>query len=291
MIFGKEKVKSITVTANDQYVVWDIDVSNVARDAILDVSQGCIAIYVVNGVLKSNNPAGRWVINGKEEQKYNSKLQLIGVNADRTFDVLCGVGGVPFKDYEINAETNVGAHGECKIRIYNPWTLCGALGKTNIRVEDIDEYISTKMSEILTTSLAAVLQKYDYSSINTQLSAISAEMKGQVSVAFEAIGIGIESFSIKGIHFPDEYKAKREKFFDAENERRAAKEARREKERADRAEAEVIGTIMASRAKAPQNEAKSKDVAANVPVQYCPKCGMKISIDALFCPGCGKKLR
>lgn len=289
MLFGKkDKVNSVTVSPNEDYVIWNVDVSNVARDTVLNVSQGCVAIYIVNGGLKSTNPAGRWVINSKEEEKSKCKIQLLGVNADKTYDILCGVGGVPYKDDEINAETTVGAHGECKIRVLMPWTLCSVLGKNDVKTEDIDEYIRTKTAELMTTSLAEVLQKYDYTSINTKLTAISDEMKKKISKEFGDFGLSVESFSVKGIHFPDEFKQKREDFFDKANKRKDEKEARREKERAQRAEADVISTIISSSRAGKDSVAPASDV--NVPVQYCPKCGMKISKGAVFCPGCGKKL-
>lgn len=297
-MFGKhDKVKEVTISTNDEYVIWNVDVSDVARDATLHVEQGALGIYIVNGATRSVNNAGRWVINSKADEKLGNRIQLVGANADRTYEILCGIGGVPFKDMEINAETVVGAHGECKISVLQPWILCNVLGKTTVKLDDIDTYIRAKLSELMTSSLADVLQKYDYSSINTRLSDISAEMKDKLFDEFEKIGIGIETFSLNGIHFAEDYRQKRTEYFDNVNRKKEEKEARRERERAQRAEIDAInslvGGIQTPSAQANANTAQdlnSNAPGVNVPVKYCSRCGMKLSADSVFCSGCGKKL-
>lgn len=297
-MFGKsDKVKEVTVSTNGEYIIWNVDVSNVAKDATLYVEQGALGIYIVNGSTRSVNNAGRWVINSKEDVKLGNKIQLVGANADKTYEILCGIGGVPFKDFEINAETVVGAHGECKISILQPWVLCNVLGKTEVKLEDIDGYIRAKLSELMTSSLAEVLQKYDYTSINSKLSEISAEMKDKLFDEFEKIGIGIESFALKGIHFTEDFRQKRTDFFDNANRKKEEKDARRERERAQRAEIDAInslvGGIQTPSAQTNANTAQdlnSNAPGVNVPVKYCSRCGMKLSADSIFCSGCGKKL-
>lgn len=297
-MFGKsDKVKEVTVSTNGEYIIWNVDVSNVAKDATLYVEQGALGIYIVNGSTRSVNNAGRWVINSKEDVKLGNKIQLVGANADKTYEILCGIGGVPFKDFEINAETVVGAHGECKISILQPWVLCNVLGKTEVKLEDIDGYIRAKLSELMTSSLAEVLQKYDYTSINSKLSEISAEMKDKLFDEFEKIGIGIENFALKGIHFTEDFRQKRTDFFDNANRKKEEKDARRERERAQRAEIDAInslvGGIQTPSAQTNANTAQdlnSNAPGVNVPVKYCSRCGMKLSADSIFCSGCGKKL-
>lgn len=294
-MFGKQdKIKEVTISTNDDYVIWNVDVSNVARDATLYVEQGALGIYIVNGATRSINNAGRWVINAKADEKAGNRIQLVGANADRAYDIFCGIGGVPFKDFEINVETVVGAHGECKISILQPWVLCTVLGKNTIKLEDIDDYIRAKLSELMTSSLADVLGKYDYTSINSKISEISAEMKDKLFDEFQKCGIGIENFALKGIHFNDEYKQKRVDFFDNANRKKEEKEQRRERERAQRAEIDAINSLVGNIPQAPGGGNTVQNLSnnapgVNVPVKYCTKCGMKCTADAIFCAGCGKK--
>ena len=147
-----------------------------------------------------------------------------------------------------------------------------------------------KLSELMTTSLAEVLGKYDYNSITAKISEISSEMKDKLYDEFEKSGIGIESFALKGVHFNDEYKQKRTEFFDNANRKKEEKEQRRERERAQRAEIDAINSLVGNMPNAvPTPGAPSQDSGVNVPVKYCSKCGMKCTADAIFCPGCGKK--
>lgn len=294
-MFGKsDKIKEVTISTNDEYVIWNVDVTNVARDAILYVEQGALGIYIVNGATRSVNNAGRWVINAKADDKAGNRIQLIGANADRSYEIFCGIGGVPFKDEEINAETVVGAHGECKISILQPWVLCTVLGKNTIKLEHIDDYIRSKLSELMTSSLAEVLTKYDYSSINAKISEISSEMKDKLFDEFQKCGIGIETFALKGVHFNDEYKQKRTEYFDNINRKKEEKEQRRERERAQRAEIDAINSLVGNiQPPSPQMGGNAQNInnstGVNVPVKYCSKCGMKCTADAIFCAGCGKK--
>ena len=93
MFGNKDKVKEVTISTNDDYVIWNVDVTNVARDTTLYVEQGSFGVYIVNGVLRSTNTPGRWVINSKEDEKKGNRIQLIGVNSNKTYDIFCGIGG------------------------------------------------------------------------------------------------------------------------------------------------------------------------------------------------------
>lgn len=293
----KEKIKNLVVSPSTEYVIWSQDLENVVKGATLNVEAGCVALYIVNGVLKSINTPGRWVIKNKEECKTNSRLQLVCVNTDKTFNILCGVGNIPYKDEEMNASTVVGAHGECKIRIAQAWSLFGARGKANITAEEIDEYVRLKMCELMTTRLAQVLQNYEYDNIMTQQSTIAADLQTKFSERLNEVGIEVESFAIGGIRFPEEYLSKREEFFAEQRKKKADKERRREEERAQRAEIDnVIALANATQGLntnanvvpvAPANNTANSD--ANRAIKYCTQCGTKVSRDAAFCPSCGYK--
>ena len=302
----KEKIKNIVVSPSKEYVIWSVDLDGIIRNTILDVETGCVALYIVNGMLKSINTPGRWVIKSKEEDKADSKLQLICVNTDKTFDIFCGVGNIPFKDFDLNVETVVGAHGECKIRISQPWTLYTSIGHANITVEEIDEYVKLKLSEMMTVRLAEVLQHYDYDNIMTQQTAISADLEKRFSQRLNDIGIEVVSFALAGIKFTDDYQNYRKSYFEGQNQKKAEKEERRLREREQRAEIDNIVSIVnatkdlnvtavppsAPNAAANANTGTPNNAFGdmNRPVKYCSRCGMKISADAVFCPGCGKKL-
>ncbi len=300
----KEKIKNIVVSPNKEFVIWSVNLDDIVRNTVLDVDVGCVALYIVNGMLKSINTPGRWMIKSKEEDKAGSMLQLICVNTDKTFDIFCGVGNIPFKDFDLNIETVVGAHGECKIRISQPWTLYTSIGHANITVDEIDEYVKLKLSEMMTVRLAEVLQHYDYDNIMTQQTAISADLEKRFSQRLNDIGIEVVSFALAGIKFTDEYQNYRKSYFEGQNQKKADKEERRIKEREQRAEIDNLKSLISATeginvppvppagAVPPANAGAKSDGFRDInqPIKYCPRCGMKMSADAAFCPGCGKKL-
>lgn len=296
----KEKIKDILVAPNSDYVVWAEDLSNIVRDTTLMVSSGCVALYIVNGVLKSINIPGRSLIKSKAEEKDNSKLDLICVNVDKVFEINCGVSGIPFKDSELNYETAVGGRGECKIRITQPWPLYAAFGRVPLTVADIAENVKLKLNEIMTSRLAEVLQHYDYNSVMTQQSTIATDLEKRFMQSLGDIGLEVVSFALAGIVFSDEYQEKRKEFFEMENQRKAEKQQRREKEREQRAEIDNI--IAIANATKDLNPAQATPVIPQAPtmynaaatgvnqgVKYCSSCGTKMDQSAAFCSGCGKK--
>lgn len=304
----KEKVKNIVVSSNKNYVIWSENLENIVRDTTLIVDSGCVALYIVNGVLKSINTPGRWVIKSKEEDKSNSNLQLICVNTDKTFDICCGVGMIPFKDFELNVETTVGAHGECKIRITQPWALYTTLGHSEITAEEIDTYVKLKMSEIMTARLSEVLQHYDYTNVMTQQSAIAADLEKKFSQKLNDIGVEVCSFALAGIMFPESYQNQRKEFFEGQNRKKEEKEERRNREREQRAEIDNIVAIanatrdLNTNANNNNNNNNNNqpnynrppqptmyDGMTNQAVKYCSRCGTKVSQSTAFCPSCGKK--
>ncbi|MBR2337161.1 MAG: SPFH domain-containing protein [Clostridia bacterium] len=297
----KEKIRNLTVAPREDYVIWTEDLTNIVRETTLTVSAGCVALYLVNGVIKSINIPGRALIKSKAEDKSNSKLELICVNTDKTFEICCGVGNIPFKDSEINCETVVGAHGECKIRISQPWPLYTTFGHAPISAEEIDSYVKLKLNEIMTTRLAEVLQHYDYSNIMTQQSAIAADLEKRFSQRLNDIGLEVTSFALAGIMFNAEYQEKRREYFEMQNCRQAEKLERRAREREQRAEIDNVIAI----ANATKNLNTSSNVTPPQPaapvtpppqpqsgarLNFCPRCGTKVDPSAIHCSGCGKKL-
>ena len=289
------KVKSVTIKVNDKYVIWNENIDDIVRDATLIVEPGCVGIYIVDGMLKSVNPAGKWLLKSKEEDKKKSALQLIGVNTEKTFDIRCGTGGVPYKDFEINAETMVGAHGVCKIKIAQPWALYTAMGKPNVTVDEIDQYMKMKLGEIMTSVLSEVLQKYDYSNILSQQSEIANTLAKKCEPKLSDIGVQADSFTLAGIKFSDEYQGQRKAFFEEQNRKKQEKLERRQKEREQQAEIDNLIAIANATQQMNLEGGMNQAPAApaqndlNQPVKYCTRCGAKVASNVAFCPGCGHK--
>jgi len=148
-----------------------------------------------------------------------------------------------------------------------------------------------KLGEIMTTTLAEVLQDYNYSTISTQQSDIANTLAKRCSVKLNDIGVQVEDFVLAGIKFSDEFKGQRAAFFEEENRKKDEKTARREKEREQRAEVDMIASI--AKATQPSNAGAMPTPftqnETNQSIKYCTKCGVKLPGDAAFCSVCGYK--
>jgi len=300
----RHKIDSIIVSPNEKYVVWDVDLTDIERDTKLTVSSGCIAYYLVNGALKSQNTMGQWKIKSKEEDKQNANLRLVAANMEKMFEVYCGVGNIPFKDDEINYETTVGAYGTCKLKLASAWSLFNKLGHSNITVEEIDSEIKSKLTEIMSTQLASVLQHYDYQTIKTQLTTIANDLKKKFTENIIELGMNVEVFALEGITFSEEYIQKRQEFFEEQNQRERDKEDRRAREREQRIEVEnVTATLNALRDfnvdEKPQpttvnnyygSTSQNRPAPEQPEKQFCPNCGKEVKKGSKFCVHCGTKL-
>lgn len=292
MLFKNDKIKEVTIAPNNRYVIWAEDLENVAKEANLTVSAGCVGLYIVNGVLKSVNTPGRWIIKTKEEEKNKSNLQLIGVNSDKVFEIFCGVGNIPFHDYDLDIDATLGSHGDCKLRIASPWALYTTFGHTPITAEEIDEYAKGKLIEIMTSMLSGAASKYDYDQIMSMQTSISTDLEKAFGKALMDIGLEVAGFSVRGISFSPDYLEKRKEHFERENQFKLEKRERREREREQRAENEMMIALNASHPDPTPTipVAPAAPVAPNHTVQYCPACGTKLPAAAKFCSGCGTKL-
>ena len=291
----KEKIKNITIAPSNEYVIWNVDLENIVRDTTLTVSAGCVGLYIVDGVLKSVNTPGRWVIKSKDEEKKKSALQLIGVNSDKVFEIFCGVGNIPWHDYVIKIDGKVGAHGDCKLRIASPWALYTTFGHAPITATEIDEFAKAKLVEIMSSSIAAAIEKYDYEGIRSAQSTISAELEKQIGNALFSIGLEVSSFSIRGMTFDQEYLDKRQWHFDNKKRLEAEEDAQRAEERRRRAEANIMSAYKNNVPAAPQTPptpaAPAAPAAPTAPAaRFCSQCGTKHDANAKFCPNCGRKV-
>jgi hypothetical protein len=290
-MFNFDKVKSVNISPSDKYIIWEENTENLAKDCDLNVSPGCVGLYIVNGVLKSVNTPGRWIINSRDEKRDKAKLTLIAVNSDKIFEIFCGTGNIPYHDYDIDIDATVGAHGDCKLRISNPWLLYTSFGHAPISAEEIDSFAKSKLIEIMSSQLAGAAGKYSYEDIKAKQSEISAELEKQFGKALIDIGLEVASFSLRGITFDQDYLDKRQWHFDNEKRIKEEKRARREKEREQRNEIENIVTLTnATKNNTPPAPAPAAPSAPNHTAQFCPQCGTKLIATAKFCSNCGKKL-
>ena len=290
----RERIRNITIAPSNEYVIWDVNLENIVRDTELTVGAGCVGIYIVNGVLKSVNTPGRWVINSKDEERSRSSLQLIGVNSDKVFEIFCGVGNIPWHDYVVKIDGKVGAHGDCKLRISSPWSLYTAFGHAPITAAEIDEFAKAKLMEIMSSHIAAAIEKYDYEGIISAQSAISADLEKKIGEALFNFGLEVASFSIRGINFNQEYLDKRQWHFDNKNRLQAEEDAQRAEERRRRAELAAMASLKNSVPNAPQTPPTPVTPAAPTApagaARFCSQCGTKHDVSAKFCPGCGRRV-
>lgn len=285
-----DKVKSINISPSDKYIIWEESTEKLAKNCELNVSPGCVGLYIVNGVLKSVNTPGRWVINSGDEKRDKSNLTLIAVNSDKIFEIFCGTGNIPYHDYDIDIDATIGAHGDCKLRISNPWMLYTAFGHAPITAEEIDSFAKSKLIEIMSSQISAAANKYSYEDIKAKQSEISTELEKQFGKTLIDIGLEVASFSLRGINFDQEYMEKRQWHFDNEKRIKEEKRARREAERAQRAEADILVTIASATQNNTPPAPPAPPAAPNHTVQFCPQCGTKLAAEAKFCSNCGKHL-
>lgn len=280
---GNKQEKSVAINVNDKYVMWEVDISNVAYNAEVTIEAGCRAIYLVNGKKEAILMPGRRRINAKEDKRDKNTLRLIGVCAEKNFVVRIGVGGVPYKDWEMNIETTVGTHGDCSVCIQDPYELYKRIGKSDVTQEDVDEFIRSKISELLKTELALVLQNCDYFTVTTEQSHISSQLIQKFKTELFNVGVDCDNFSLKEIFFPEEYSKARKAKEENDKKRKEEKEQRREREREQRAEIDAFNSLNLS-------NVGGSNTTNNPTSGFCPACGSKIPSDAKFCTGCGKKI-
>lgn len=282
---SKEKpITEITVSTHPEYCVWKIATENLAFDAVVNVGPGCQAVLIKNGRLAGSS-TGRFVINPKSERKENNKIELLGVNLENTFEVLCGVGGIPYKDPsdEFETVTSVGVSTSCKARVLAPWTLYTMLGNHDIKPREISEYLREKCAEILRCELSKKLQSFTYYNITTQQTTLSDTIKSQFMDSFSAIGVQLvsDTFALGEIFFPAEYKETRQLHAEQQADDRRQEELGRREAKVRRSELEEL-RIISELGAAAATETKT--------VKNCSNCGMTVQEGTLFCPKCGKKL-
>ena len=279
-------IEEIVVQPNNEKLMWSIDTSRLAYDAELIVNMGCQVLYIVNGSLSNAFDAGKYIINPKKQRRENNIITLVGVNRGRTFSLVWGVGEIPYRDRDSKTETEIGMNGEYTLQLLQPATLYTTFGKTDVLPQDIADKTRSKLAEILKTQLSKELEKYSYINIQSAQRQISDMILESFKKEMFQLGFGLESFALREIYFPEEFKNKRIQDIAKGDEydnrlRKAAEEKlvrRRQREETDTMKEFLKGVNASAAHSEPSADPK------------CPVCGMLCKAGTLFCPRCGKKL-
>lgn len=279
-------IEEIVVQPNNEKLMWSIDTSRLAYDAELIVNMGCQVLYIVNGSLSNVFDAGKYIINPKKQRRENNIITLVGVNRGRTFSLVWGVGEIPYRDRDSKTETEIGMNGEYTLQLLQPATLYTTFGKTDVLPKDIADKTRSKLAEILKTQLSKKVENYSYINIQSAQGQISDMIQKSFEKEMFKLGFTLESFALKEIYFPEEFRNKRiqdiEKGDEYDNRlSKAAEEKlvrRRQREETDTMKEFLKGVNASAAHSEPSADPK------------CPVCGMICKAGTLFCPKCGKKL-
>lgn len=279
-------IEEIVVQPNNEKLMWSIDTSRLAYDAELIVNMGCQVLYIVNGSLSNEFDAGKYIINPKKQRRENNIITLVGVNRGRTFSLVWGVGEIPYRDRDSKTETEIGMNGEYTLQLLQPATLYTTFGKTDVLPEDIADRTRSKLAEILKTQLSKKVENYSYINIQSAQGQISEMIQKSFEKEMFKLGFTLESFALKEIYFPEEFKNKRIQDIAKGDEydnrlSKAAEEKlvrRRQREEMDTMKEFLKGVNASAAHSEPSADPK------------CPVCGMLCKAGTLFCPKCGKKL-
>lgn len=279
-------IEEIVVQPNNEKLMWSIDTSRLAYDAELIVNMGCQVLYIVNGSLSNVFDAGKYIINPKKQRRENNIITLVGVNRGKTFSLVWGVGEIPYRDRDSKTETEIGMNGEYTLQLLRPATLYTTFGKTDVLPKDIADKTRSKLAEILKTQLSKKLENYSYINIQSAQGQISDMIRDAFEKEMFQLGFALESFALREIYFPEEFKNKRIQDIAKGDEydnrlRKAAEEKlvrRRQREETDTMKEFLKGVNASAAHSEPSADSK------------CSVCGMICKAGTLFCPKCGKKL-
>lgn len=272
--------KDLIVKKVDDFVIWEVSLDDCKNDTICRVEEGCQALYIKNGQLYDTfYPSKEGLILSKKEKKEKAIYRLIGVASDKKFTLRIGVGGVQYFDEEIQVETNVGSNADLSVSIANAWKLRSVIGKNNITMEDVINYLRGKLSEIYKGEIALLLSACGYLEVNTKLDVMADDLIKKINAKSVEIGLLVDTLSINEVFFNEEYKEARRKFVEEQKEKKAKKEKQREERSQMEFEAEIIKGLNQSMTSAQKGQ-----------TAYCRHCGAEVKVSDKICPKCGKVL-
>lgn len=289
MLFFGRKPKQIVVSPVGDKLIWKVpfDASlKENRDAELSTTPGCGVIYYVNNAFRATyENDGIHIINSSKEKNIRS-CSLIGYISDKPFSFLFGVGDIPYTDYEINCATTVGMHGTYLVRIQDAAILYRTLGKEEVAIEDVAEYVRSHLAGVAKNELAKQLARYTYSTINGSLSEMSKNMSKAFDDEVRKYGLILDSITVEGINFNDEYLEARKEHFNKINQDEDDRRTARKEHRKHEEELEIISALKENGAQSFSSKEEKKET-----VSFCPRCGNPIEANQDSCPRCGKSIK
>ena len=280
---GKQ-VKSISVAPSAEYCIWVIPTDDLAYDTTVTVAPGCQMLYIVNGQLRERVQSRTVLINPKKEKKFTQNITLVGVNFEKTFDILCGVGKVPYKDNELGADTVVGVSADMKVRVSDAWKLFTMLGNRSVKGEEINDFVRGKCAEILSTELSHKLQSCTYHTLTAEKEKMSAALEEKIAAVLQDMGLFLvpSSFALGDFFFQPDYIQLRQDYGKQQAGIQMEKEILKLERQKTRMDLDAAGEIARINAQNAQTQANAK--------AYCPNCGIEVPPGTKFCPKCGRKV-
>lgn len=272
----KHKVKEISVNHNDDYCLWEIDLSNIDYDCTVNVDSGCAALYIVNGRLCGTAYQQRFMINERDKRRENNNIKLIGVNLDSAWELRWG-GETQFAGRDKIVYT-IGIRGSFHIQIDDPWEVYRRKGHS-ITTGDISEEYRKTVKTLMINKLNELANKYS-----------PTEVRGKFDECENVCKQEIESKLANGgmkMAVPDMWHLEDPVISDKYIERQIANDAKKQEQNAREDEMMFIRSFSNCRPAA----AATTAATAIKTEKSCPHCGLSdIEAGIKYCPRCGKKL-
>ena len=265
----------INITTREDCLIWQYNVDqDFARVVKLNVGTGCQAAIYINGVFQGIKEAGSHNLAWRNATRDGSRITIIGINKDKHFKLLFGVGGIPFNDRETRQSVAVGIHGECSCRVADGLKIYTAYGQSRAKVtsDDIIDDLRAKLQEKLTSELSTKLSEFDYFKVFTSVSELSNVVKQQYFGVLLNAGVELLDCSISKPHFPEGYDETRKSIVQQRQD--AHYNAGKTK-----SDDELLKEILAKQ----PNGAAQKAIV-------CSNCHNENDANSAFCKFCGKKL-
>lgn len=267
-----KKIKEFKVQSNSDYLIWQIDTTNFADKVKFFVDTGCSLLYYENGgYCDEYQPGSSYDIDLKKNAKKGKSVGLVGVNSEKEFKILFGVGGIPFHDRPVRLNPLVGIHGECTLRVLNGAKIRNKFGAASeaIGVDEVSEKLRIDLQAPITAILTEKLGEYTYNSLGSATVEIGKAVEEELRKLFQAEGLLLIRCSVSAPCFPEDYAKERNAVLGNE---------------AEKAEKEDDLSILTKLAE------KGITASGGDKEQTCPNCGAIVK-DAKFCPKCGREIK
>lgn len=272
----KNKAKEILVNHNDDYCIWEIDLSNIDYDCTVNVGPSCAAVYVVNGRPCGVGYQQRFLINERSSRRENNIIRLIGVNLDSDCTIYWG-GKTQFTGRDKIVYT-IGIHGSFCIQIDDPWEVYRRKGHSMTN-RDISAEYEPMVTTLLIDKFNEIANKYSPTEVRAKFAECRDEVKHEIQKLLAEGGMKMavpDKWYLGEPVIPEEY-IKYQKANDAKKQEQNVRED----------EMMFIRSLSDYRPVAPAVTAATAVKTEKI----CPHCGLSdIEAGIKYCPRCGEKL-